>query len=297
MWKRGERSSLFNRFMKYFIKQVLKRIGLEPKIDQKLIKKFYYIASESLEKIILQDKKYQDLKKLNNYEYQIFSQGGEDGIITKIFKRIGQTNKYFVEIGVGGLESISTFLLLDSWSGLWLESNPKGVELFQNKFNKIINQGRLAIKEAFVTQENIQTFFKENQVPNEFDLLSIDIDGNDYWVWQAISSNYSPRVVVIEYNAALGPSLEWIMKYNPKHHWDKTAYVGASLKSLELLGAKNGYCLVGCNLAGINAFFVRQDLVNDKFLLPFTSENHYEPMRNYLLRKTGHQQTYKFFEE
>ena len=158
-----------------------------------------------------------------------------------------------------------------------------------------MNKKKLTIKQAFITKENIQEIFKESNVPIEFDLLSIDIDGNDYWVWQALNQ-YRPRVVIIEYNSTIGPSIEWIMKYNSEHSWDKTNYFGASLKALELLGQQKGYKLVGCNLAGINAFFVRDDLVEDKFTSPFTSENHFEPMRNYLLKRIGHSTSYKFFE-
>ena len=133
-------------------------------------------------------------------------------------------------------------------------------------------------------------------MPAEFDLLSIDIDGNDYWVWQAVT-HYKPRVVVIEYNALYGPSAPWIMEYNAAHCWDGTScYHGASLKSLETLGAGKGYRLVGCDITGMNAFFVREDLVKNLFEEPFTSENHYETPKYYgLSRKSGNQRRFGKF--
>jgi len=93
---------------------------------------------------------------------------------------------------------------------------------------------------------------------------------------------------VIEYNATFRPDTEWIMKYDPNAVWNKTSYFGASLKSLELLGNRKEYSLVGCNFIGLNAFFVRNDLTADKFAAPFTADNHYEPLRYHLWRKAGH---------
>ena len=98
----------------------------------------------------------------------------------------------------------------------------------------------------------------------EIDLLSIDIDGNDYYVFKAIN-NINPRVVVIEFNAKFPPPMEWIMPYNPTHIWDGTDNQGASLQSLVNLGKTKGYNLVATNLNGVNAFFVREDLCGDKF--------------------------------
>jgi len=105
-------------------------------------------------------------------------------------------------------------------------------------------------------------------------MLSIDIDGNDYWVWEAITC-IDPRVVVIEYNAKFPPPLEWIMPYNPDHIWDGSDLHGASLKALEKLGIRLGYQLVGTNMNGRNAFFVKSGLAKDRFPQPATAENLY----------------------
>jgi hypothetical protein len=117
----------------------------------------------------------------------------------------------------------------------------------------------------------------------DIDLLSIDLDGNDYYILEAIKS-ISPRVIVAEYNSKFPPDVPWIIEYNESHRWDSTDYFGASLKSLHTLLSARGYSLVACNVLGTNAFFVRTDLVDDKrFCAPFSPENHYEPSRYFLL--------------
>ena len=244
---------------------------------------------------LFENNKYFDPKRLSKYEYQVYSQHGEDGIIQEIFKRIGTTNKFFVEFGVeDGIENNTVFLLLKEWKGVWLEGGKKNIKSIQEKFGFLINTNKLIVKQAFITIENIERLFNSLGVPKEFDLLSIDIDGNDYWVWKAIDS-YSPRVVVIEHNSVFRSDVEWIMSYNPNNIWNGSSYFGASLKSLEKLGNQKGYRLVGCDFTGVNAFFVRNDLVGDKFFEPFTAENHYEPPRYFLQNVNGHRKDFGVF--
>lgn len=118
------------------------------------------------------------------------------------------------------------------------------------------------IKKEFITAENINQLLQKYRVPREFDLLSIDIDSNDYWVWKAID-NYSPRVVVIEYNSCIPPNESKTIKYDPNARWDGTDYFGASLLALAKLGKSKGYSLVYCESSGVNAFFVRNDLIKN----------------------------------
>jgi hypothetical protein len=232
--------------------------------------------------------RYADPLRLNRYERQVFSQYGEDGILEEIFKRIGTTNKYFIEFGVeNGLECNSLFLLMKNWQGLWIEGSPAHYQQITERFRSQLWGGTLKAMNAFIKADNIEQLFMQANVPAEPDLLSIDIDGNDYHVWNAIN-NYRPRVLVMEYNAVFPAGTEFVMKYNPGHIWDGTSYYGASLSSLELLSVKKGYQLVGCNFAGVNAFFVRNDLVGDLFQKPYTADNHYEPARHFLYRKEGH---------
>jgi len=240
--------------------------------------------------------RYQNPRRLNRYEYQVYSQNGEDGIIAEIFNRIGIEKRFFVEFGVGdGLENNTAYLLLKGYAGCWIESNSEQVKRIDQKFSLLIKNKRLKVMNARVSQENIESLFKEASIPQEFDLLSIDIDGNDYWVWKAIDA-YHPRVVVIEYNAMYPPDIACVAKYNPEFQWDQTSYYGASLKSLETLGTDKGYRLVGCDFRGVNAFFVRQDLVKDRFLEPFTAETHYEPIRYFLAMKKGYPRNFGDFD-
>lgn len=224
----------------------------------------------------------QESGRLIPFGFKVYSQNDEDGIIQEIFKRIGTTNRYFVEFGCeNGLETNTLFLLLQGWKGLWIEGSSKRMSAIKEKFHTKLDTGDLKVLNAFVGPENFDQLLIEHHVPKEVDLLSIDVDGNDYHIFAALKA-ISPRVVVIEYNAKMHVPLKWVMKYNPNHQWDGSDYFGASLKSFEQLFDSKGYSLVGCNITGINAFFVRKDLLNLKFAAPFTAENHYEPARYFL---------------
>jgi hypothetical protein len=231
---------------------------------------------------ILQQPKYQEDKRLLKYGFKAYSQTDEDGIIQEIFNRVGTTNKNFIEIGVGdGLENNTLFLLLKGWKGVWLEGDTNNIQAIQNKFSFLQGSGRLKVKHVWIDKDSIENLLKDCEVPQEVDLLSIDIDGNDYHIFEKIAS-ISPRVVVIEYNAKFPPPVKWIMAYNPHHTKTNTDYFGASLKSFELLFQKMGYSLVGCNIVGVNAFFVRNDLIGEHFLSDCSAENHHEELKIWL---------------
>jgi hypothetical protein len=264
------------------IKRRLDKIGNNIFLHSDMYNKIYStyrIESEREIRELLSQRKYQDPKKLNHFEYRVFSQNGEDGIIAEIFRRIGTTNKQFVEFGASdGTENNTILLLRQGWGGLWIEGSPTSVAVARASYKPEIEAGKLRITEAFITAENIEDLFTQGKVPEEFDLLSIDIDRNDYYVWEKIE-HFRPRVAIVEYTSVYPPTMSWVIPYDPKGWWDGTTHTGASLKALEELGNKKGYTLVGCNLNGVNAFFVRKDLVGDHFAGPFTAENHYEPGR------------------
>jgi hypothetical protein len=165
---------------------------------------------------------------------------------------------------------------------LWLERSVDAVATIRNTHRHLLDVGRLVVEQSMVTAENIDDLLGRKMRTSEPDLLSVDIDGNDYWVWRAISS-INPRVVVIEYNPLWRPPISVTIKYNPNYRWRSDGYFGCSLKALEKLGHEKGYNLVGCCFVGANAFFVRQDLCGEKFKEPFTAENHYEPPRFFML--------------
>lgn len=226
--------------------------------------------------------RYQDPKSLIPFGDKVYSQSDEDGIIREIFNRIGTTNKTFIEFGIGnGLENNTLALLFEDWRGLWIDASSRSISAIQKHFSEITARGQLKLVQSFITTDNINDLISEQIQAEEIDLLSVDIDGNDYHVLNAIDC-VSPRVVVVEYNAKFTPPIQYCMDYDATHTWEKDDCFGASLKFFEVNLSQKGYCLVGCNISGVNAFFVRQDLVGDKFLAPFTAEQHYEPARYYL---------------
>jgi hypothetical protein len=225
-----------------------------------------------------------DERRLLKSGYRVYSQADEDGILHEIFRRIGEGQRAFLELGVGnGLENNTLFLLIQGWNGIWIEGSDRKVAASKKNLAVQIAEGRLQIEQNFITAPTIDQKIASLTAGRDLDLLSIDLDGNDYYVLDAIRS-ISPRVIVAEYNSKFPPDVPWIIEYNESHRWDGTDYFGASLKSLEVLLTKRGYALVGCNIVGTNAFFVRADLVSEsRFCAPFTAENHYEPSRYFLL--------------
>jgi len=220
-------------------------------------------------------------KRLVRYGYKVYSQNDEDGIIAEIFRRIGTTDRSFVEFGVEtGVECNTAKLLVEGWRGLWIEANPESATAIRDNLAPFIAEQKLRLTESLVTAENINDLLVQGGVRGEIDFLSIDIDNNDYWVWQAIDV-ISPRVVALEYNATLRPPMSLVVPYRADAVWDGTNYQGASLAALVKLGAAKNYRIVGCSIAGVNAFFVRADLCGDSFLEPATAEEHYEPPRHY----------------
>jgi hypothetical protein len=188
---------------------------------------------------------------LAEYEKKIFSQNGEDGVLEAIFNTIGEMNRYYVEFGTeNGVECNTKYLREHHhWNGLLMDGG------YQDE--------SINLQREFITAENINALFQKYCVPKQFDLLSIDIDFNDWYVWHAIDSSYQPRVVVIEYNASHLPHEDRIVIYNPYGRWDGTNYFGASILALYKLGLQKGYSLVYANANGVNLFFIRNDIIEE----------------------------------
>ena len=207
--------------------------------------------------------KISDQPGLKSYEFQVFSQWGEDGIIDYLVSSIQINRKIFVEFGVENYtESNTRFLMINNnWTGLVIDGSVENIRHI--KQDPVYWQYNLKAVHAFIDKENINSLLADNGISGEIGLLSIDIDGNDYWVWEAINC-VSPAIVIIEYNSRFGKDRALTIPYNPtfvrcKAHYSNL-YAGASLKALVNLGQAKGYCFVGCNSAGNNAFFVRSDL-------------------------------------
>ncbi|NEP33455.1 MULTISPECIES: hypothetical protein [unclassified Moorena] len=231
---------------------------------------------------IKQDRKIRagdDPRRLEHFGFKVHSQSDEDGIIEEIFNRIGIKSQVFVEFGAEtGRENNSHYLLEKGWTGLWIESLPDYAKTIRANYQDAIGEGRLKFIEAAVNAENINDLIESAGITGEIDFLSVDIDSNDYYVYEAISV-IQPRVVCLEHNHSYPPPQEWIMPYDPNFRWDcnSSAY-GASLVALEKLARRKGMVLVGCGLYSANGFYVREDLVNDAFSPPFTPERFFNPL-------------------
>ncbi|MDB6139667.1 MAG: hypothetical protein JWO94_2739 [Verrucomicrobiaceae bacterium] len=226
--------------------------------------------------------RYADPLKLNWHEFSVYSQGGEDGIIAEIFRRIGIASSTFVEVGLEDGKECNTHLLLSQgWKGLWVEGSPRCGELIRRRFAPVLQAGQLRLENRFIGPADMDGLIKGAALPEEFDLLSIDVDGIDYQLWQAVAQ-FRPRVVVVEYNGLIPPYVDWV----PEAHEAGPCMfpgVGASLKALERLGRDKGYTLVGCGFTGSNAFWVRSDLAGNLFCPQATAEHHFEPLRVFLV--------------
>jgi hypothetical protein len=229
-----------------------------------------------------------DPRELCRFNAQMFSQGPEDGVIAEIFRRIGARDRRFVEIGVGdGRENTTRLLLTLGWTGFWVEGGVENAAAIRRDFADFIASGRLTLVEAFVTQDNVGGLLRSAGAPEAFDFLSIDVDMNTYHVWRGLEG-MRPRVAAIEYNASVPAPYEFVVPRVDDAVWDGSNWYGASLKSLELLGRERGMALVGCDLFGVNAFFVGEDEDLTGFAAPFTAERHFRPANYLAPMRWGH---------
>ncbi|MBC7804130.1 MAG: hypothetical protein H7Y16_09670 [Candidatus Parcubacteria bacterium] len=204
-----------------------------------------------------------DRSPLAAAEFKAFSQWGEDGILQYLVDKVPLSTRWFVEFGVEDyFEANTRFLLVnDNWAGMVLDGSESNIAAIRR--DELSWRHQLDARHCFVTRDNIDGLIRSAAPDEDIGLLSVDIDGNDYWVWQAIRS-VRPRIVVVEYNSVFGPELEVTIPYLEDfqrlqaHH--STLYWGASLAALCRLAAAKGYDFVGSNSAGNNAFFVRSDL-------------------------------------
>ena len=220
------------------------------------------------------------LPSLRDAEFRVFSQAGEDGIIQYLISRVPIQRDIFIEFGVEDYrESNTRFLMMqDNWRGLVLDGSERNIKAIRNQ--SYYAHHDLTAMASFVTAETINPTITDAGIEGDIGLLSIDIDGNDYWVWKAIQV-ISPRIVICEYNSVLGNQDAVTIPYDPAFVRSTAhpsyLYFGASLKALVTLGEQKGYCFVGCNSAGSNAFFVRRDCMSD--LVPQEVESGYVESR------------------
>jgi hypothetical protein len=189
---------------------------------------------------------------------KVFSQNGEDGVICEILRRIGAGSRYFIEFGIQSGREGNCVFLADAlgWSGHFIESDPDSFARLSRKYEG----STVTTTQALVTPDNADRLFFDAGSPTEPDVLSIDIDGNDIWVWNGIRK-LRPRLVIIEYNSSLDRSTPMCQTFAPDAGWNETAGFGSSLAALDVLAGVKGYTLVHTDLTGVNAFYVRDDLV------------------------------------
>jgi hypothetical protein len=197
--------------------------------------------------------------------FKVFSQWDEDGIIQYLISHVPIENRTFIEFGVENYEESNTrFLLLNNhWQGMVLDACARDIEYIRS--DRIHWQYDLQVKEAWITRENIDSLIADAGFGEDLGLLSIDLNGNDYWIWEAIR-RVRPRIAVVEYNSllALDP-----VSVPYKDDFDRTAahpsnlYYGSSLAALHRLAQSKGYILVGSNVWGHNAFFIRSDVAGE----------------------------------
>lgn len=204
----------------------------------------------------------QNIHSLDEVAFQVFSQRGEDGIIQYILSKIDVADKTFIEFGVEDYTEANTRLLLfNNWHGLVLDSSERNIRFIKKDF--IYWKYDITAVQSFITAENINGLIQNYTGNSNIGLLSVDIDGNDYWVWESISC-IQPAVVICEYNSCFGCEHAVSIPYDAafsksKAHYSNL-YYGASLPALCLLAEKKGYDFIGSSTAGVNAFFVRKDL-------------------------------------
>ena len=221
---------------------------------------------------------------LTEFELRCFSQHGEDGVIAEILARIGIGSGFFVEFGIEtGREGNCVFLAdVLGWEGVFIEPDEAAFPELARKYAQ--TEGVRTVN-TVVTPDNVEDLFAAAGVPPEPDVLSIDVDGQDYWIWAALES-YRPRVAVIEYNAVLPPGRQLVQPRGHREAWDGTDYFGASLDALCALADRKGYALVHTDLAAVNAFFVRSDLATGAVPPPDEVARRYQP--NYFMRGYRH---------
>jgi len=204
-------------------------------------------------------------KHLKDYEFKVFSQWGEDGIIQRLTSVLEIENKTFIEFGVEDFfESNCRYLMMkDNWIGFVIDGSASNIDRLKEA--QFYWRYDLTALNSFITRENINELLAKSGFGEDLGILSIDLDGIDYYVLESVSF-FKPRILICEYNAVFGSTRKISVPYDAgfvgraKHY--STLYFGASLGAITQLAQQKGYSLVGTNTNGCNAFFVRNDLVN-----------------------------------
>lgn len=263
-----------SKFRNYLLKPVLQELricGQSHQLQSQMFSPMLSVEQKVLS--LLYQKQYHSKGSFLTFKdvgFRVHSQHEEDGILLFIFSLIGTTNKKCVEICAGdGIECNTANLIINHrWIGLLCDGDDLNIEKAKKYYSAnpdTMFWPPIIIKE-WITKKNVNRILEENGFAGQIDLLSLDIDGIDYWLWKEISS-IAPRVVVLEFNHLWGPDASVTVPYRENFVAEFTKYgsdyAGASLKAFVKLGKEKGYRLVGTNAIATNAFFVRNDICCD----------------------------------
>lgn len=242
------------KILKKYFSSILNRVFNE-EIQKELILKAKLLSNQNL--------KLKRIKDLSEVEFQVYSQWGEDGIIDWLVNKFPEIPKSFLEIGTENYkESNTRFLLINkNWDGFIIEADKNSVK--DIKSQRVYWKHNLIVENQFVDQNNINTIIKRINIPKKLGLLSLDIDGIDYWVLKKLSV-LEPSIVICEYNSLFGQKKAITVPYKKNYirsneHYSNLFY-GASIKAFIDLLKKRNYFFIGTNSAGNNAFFVSQNI-------------------------------------
>jgi hypothetical protein len=249
--------------IKNIIKKVFKKIHSDDELLSEIEKNKFLVGRLLSENLLNKVS-----KNINDYEFSIFSQWGEDGILDFIIRKLHLKDGVFIEFGVDNyIESNTRFLLFkENWNGLVIDSCEKNVNQIQNSY--YYWKYNILAKKFFINKNNINNIiadFLDQQCKKTLDLLSIDIDGNDYWILNNVEfEKFKPKIVVCEYNSLLGNKLSLTIPYKEEFNRENNdpklkIYYGASIKAFVNLLNKKGYIFLGSNNNANNLFFVAKE--------------------------------------
>ena len=251
--------------------------------------------SEKLEKLLLnqgqilaQLGKFQEVPSIRHHEFSIFSQNGEDGALSFLTTVVDIPNKTFVEFGAGDfLESNCRFLMASqNWMGFVMDGSERNIARL--KSSSWFWKYQLEATAAFVTAENIDELIALSGFQNEIGVISIDLDGNDYWVLMGMKES-TATILICEYNPYFGPSRKVSIPYDPNFQrgFENNLYYGASLAAITQAAQSKGYTLVGTSSTGSNAFFIKNASVPRGLELPSVSACYVNPLARESRNKLG----------
>ena len=245
------------------------------------------LLCELVELQLMQHPNYQLPQALMPFRQKIFSHYGQDGMLAEIFRRIGGGGQRFVEIGASPAQNNTNLLLLKGWRGLWADAGIAKDELLPSSIQILQREGKLKICRKLVNRESCRTLLSSRGFAEDLDLLSIDSCYNTHHVFNELLA-FRPRVFCVAYNGMLPADLDWAAPYDAKAVWDGSTLFGATLGTISTAAEAGGYSLVGCELSGTDAFFVRHDLLQGLFLRPGDAMFHWEPLRMHLGQTQRH---------